>query len=277
MKKRVNNVSRPAVGGSVKWLCAALCLAAGFGLSACSDDDEGEGGGAGGGVAAQQMPLVADAGIQFPVTQYSEYPLEMETYTYSGGRMTGAATSDGDSYSVTSNPLTLTELGDNYTSTLRNIRVNGNGFMTYAEISSSGSDYYDGNWYERGSVTWRYDAEGHLVGESGNIAESSDGSYSWTCTYTWENGNLMNAEYRDEEDGEVYRYVCTFTYGDGQWNNPGVYPAHLISVSGMELPVLFYSGLLGRTTKNIPASVTERNFDGDEESYTVTYNNVSSI
>ena len=269
-------MSRPAVGGSVKWLCAALCLAAGFGLSACSDDDEGGGGGAGGGVAAQQMPLVADAGIQFPVTQYSEYYLsDMTTYTYSGGRMTGAATSDGDSYSVTSNPLTLTELGDDYTSTLRNIRVNGNGFMTYAEISSSGSDYYDGNWYERGSVTWRYDAEGHLVGESGNITESSDGSYSWTCTYTWENGNLMNAEYRDEEDGEVYRYVCTFTYGDGQWNNPGVYPAHLINVSGMELPVLFYSGLLGRTTKNIPASVTERNFDGDEGFYRSTYNTVA--
>ena len=54
-----------------KWFSLALCLTAGFSLSACSDDDDGNGGGSG--VTAQQMPKVADAGIQFPVTQYSDY------------------------------------------------------------------------------------------------------------------------------------------------------------------------------------------------------------
>ena len=259
-----------------KWLSLALCLTAGFSLSACSDDDdEGGNGGAGSGVAAQQMPKVADAGIQFPVTQYSEYDTDINTFTYSDGRMTGGSTSWESRYSITSNPLVLTEQADDYSGTYRNIRMNSNGFMTYAELSASGSDSYDGNWYERGSITWRYDAEGHLLSESGKITDSSDGPYSWICTYTWENGNLMNAEYRDEEDGEVYRYVCTFSYGDGQWDNPGVYPAHWINVSGMEMPVLFYSGLMGRTTKNIPTSVTERDFDGDEESYRSTYNTVA--
>ena len=258
----------------VKWLSLALCLTAGFSFSACSDDDdEGGNGGVGSGVAAQQMPKVADAGIQFPVTQYSEYSSYMETYTYSDGRMTVGSNSEGDNYSVIFNPLVLKLQESDYLGTFRNIKVNGNGFMTYAEISGSSS--FDGNWYERGSITWRYDAEGHLVSESGNLTYSDDGPYSWTCTYTWENGNLMNAEYRNEEDGEVYRYVCTFTYGDGQWNNPGVYPAHWIYVSEMGMPVLFYSGLMGRTTKNIPTSVTERHFDGDEESYSITYNTVA--
>ena len=263
-------------------VCAGLCLAAVFGLSACKDDDEG-GGDGGAGAVAQQMPLVANAGIQFPVTQYlNEDYSEMETYTYADGRMTGAATSwEGYSYLITSNPLVLVEQSyysdtEYGSSTMRNIRVNENGFMTYAEFSFEESDSYDGNSYDRGYNTWEYDAEGHLVGESGNITETSDedGPYSWTCTYTWENGYLMNAEYRDEEGGRVNRTVCTFAYGDGQWNNPGVYPARMIEVSFMGMPVLFYSGLLGRSTKNIPTSVTVRYFEGDVE-YPNTYNTVA--
>ena len=129
----------------VKWFSLALCLMAGFNLSACSDDDdEGGNGGAGSGVAAQQMPKVADAGIQFPVTQYSEYyGSYIETYTYSNGRMTGGSYPYGSIsmgtyslgiYSISSNPLVLTEQRDDRSSTFRNIRVNGNGFMTYAEF-----------------------------------------------------------------------------------------------------------------------------------------------
>ena len=258
----------------VKWFSLALCLTAGFSLSACSDDDEGgNGGGAGSGVAAQQMPKVADAGIQFPVTQYSEYSSYMETYTYSDGRMTVGSNSEGDNYSVISNPLVLKLQESDYLGTFRNIKVNGNGFMTYAEISGSSS--FDVNWYEKGSITWRYDAEGHLVSESGNLTYSDDGPYSWACTYTWENGNLVKTEYRTEDEGYVYREVCTFTYVDGQWENTGVFPEHFIDTGELGMPILFYAGLMGRTTKNIPVSVTEKEYDGDEESYSTTYNTVA--
>ena len=146
-------------------VCAGLCLAAVFGLSACKDDDEG-GGDGGAGAVAQQMPLVANAGIQFPVTQYlNEDYSEMETYTYADGRMTGAATSwEGYSYLITSNPLVLVEQSyysdtEYGSSTMRNIRVNENGFMTYAEFSFEESDSYDGNSYDRGYNTWEYDAD----------------------------------------------------------------------------------------------------------------------
>ena len=259
MKRRVNNVFRLALAGSVKWFCAGLCFAAVFGLSACKDDDEG-GDGGGAGAVAQQMPLVANAGIQFPVTQYSERN-DMETYTYADGRMTGAATSrEKSSYSITSNPLVLTEQNfysdtDYRICTVRNIRVNENGFMTYAEISDYGINPYEDEWSEGGSVTYSYDAEGHLVSESGTYTEGSS-TFNWTCTYTWENGNLMNMDYRGEDEEEAYHDVYTFVYGDGQWNNPGVYPVQMMDISIMEMPLVFYSGLMGRTTKNIPTSVT---------------------
>ena len=280
MKTEKNRLMDVKAKGA-KWLSLALCLTAGFSFSACSDDDGEGGGGAGSGVAAQQMPKVADAGIQFPVTQYSEYyGSYIETYTYSNGRMTGGSYPYGSIsmgtyslgiYSISSNPLVLTEQRDDRSSTFRNIRVNGNGFMTYAELFSDN---------DRGSFTWRYDAEGHLLSESGNMTYSDGGSSSWTCTNTWENGNLMNAEFRYEEDGEVDSEVCTFTYGDGQWNNPGVYPAHWIKATLLEMPILFYSGLMGRTTKNIPTSVTRIDFDGNETTYNtvaVNYNQDRSI
>ena len=254
----------------MKWFCAALYLMAGFSLSACSDDDDE---GSGDGIAAQQPPKVTDVGIQFPVTQYSESSYDMETYTYADGRITGGYDNDGTRFSVSYTPLVLTETDDDGSSSgsFRNIKVNSSGFMTYAEFSANGSDSYDGNWYENGSITWTYDAEGHLIGERGNITESSDGPYSWTSTYTWENGNLMMAEYRDDEYGEVYRYVCTFSYGNNQWNNSGVFPTHMIEVSGFEMPILFYAGLMGRPTQNIPVSITTRNYTGDTETYSETY------
>ena len=256
--------------GNLKWLCLGLCLTAGFTLSSC-DDDEGEGGG-GGGTPAQQPPKVADAGIQFPVTQYSEYSSYVETYTYADGRITGGSTPYGTQYSITQNPLTLTSISGSgsETQSLYNIQSNGSGFMTYAQCSYSYSDSTASD-YENGSIRWEYDAEGHLLKESASITESSDGPYSWTCTYTWQDGNLMTAEYSYNEDGDVWRTGCTFTYDTNKWSNTGVFPAHMIDISGLEIPILFYSGLLGRTTKNIPTSVTESDYEGDSITWSQTY------
>ena len=259
----------------VKWLSLALCLTAGFSFSACSDDDEGEGGGgAGSGVAAQQMPKVADAGIQFPVTQYSDYYSDMETYTYSDGRMTGVSNSDGDRYSITSNPLVL-ELTDSYGASydvtkLHNIRVNDMGFITYAEMSYSEFDEYTGNYEISGSFSFEYDAEGHLIRESGRLSNSDNSSDIWTCTYTWRDGNLMNAESSDEnkdEDGiEVFRNVYTFIYGNSEWINTGsVYPFMEVNYFYYDYKsFIFHSGLFGRTTKNIPTEVKHMLYDGDD-------------
>lgn len=266
MKKRVNNVSRPAVGGSVKWLCAALCLAAGFGLSACSDDDEGEGGGAGGGVAAQQMPLVANAGIQFPVTQYSDDPYSVKIFTYSGGRMTEMYEEDNQKVSISTHPLVIREIyymyGHYYEeSVFRNIKQNDRGFMTFAEYEEENGTCH--------ICSLEYDAEGHLIKDTSH----GDDGYSSTCSYTWEDGNLTSAVY-STEGGSNYRKESSFTYDVNKWENPGVYPAQFIDVSDRG-EALFYAGLFGRSTKNIPVSVTERISQIGHEPETLTYQTVA--
>lgn len=272
------------MGGSVKWLCAALCLAAGFGLSACSDDDEGDGGGAGGGVAAQQMPLVADAGIQFPVTQYSEYSLsDMTTYTYSGGRMTGRKSNNASSFAVTSNPLVVKEWfadeEDDFT-TYSDVRLNKKGFIVSAKCVYLGGS---------GSANWIYDDNGYLVAESGTAAGTEDGesySWNWSSTYTWSDGNLMRLETTYVEDGEAETDVTTYTYGRADWNNPGVafsmeqgYCGNFFGDFGDD-SYMFSAGLMGYLPKNIPTQIVTKFDDGylDEKTINeVEYNPDGSI
>ena len=270
-----------------KWLSLVLCLTAGFSLSACSDDDdEGGNGGAGSGVAAQQMPKVADAGIQFPVTQYSWYPSEMETYTYSDGRMTGGNDTGGTRYSISTNPLVLTEQDDDRTITYKKIKVNGSGFITYAEFSDVGS-WGSVNWLETSSFTLTYDADGHLVSQSGNYYEDSEFS-TWTDNYTWENGNLVRLEEKCwNEDGEMdYSSVYTFAYDNDQWTNSGIYFSPFMGGLMEWDNIWFCSGLLGQTTRLIPTSVTENggetynttavNYNPDGSVQSIEMQNVSS-
>ena len=255
--------------GAVKWFSLTLCLAAGFSLLACNDDDGDEGGN-----GVQQPPKVTDIGIQYPVTQYINQSEEMETYTYSDGRMTGGYSTSGASFLISYNPLVLMEQHEEYSSTLRNIKINDSGFMTYAETSSS-EPLPDENWYENGSITWTYDAEGHLLSENGNITDSSDGPYAWSCTFYWSDGNLISSEYRlKEEEGHEFRQLYAWSYGGNQWPNSGVYPERFIQATGTELPVLFYSGLLGKTTRLVPTAVTVREMEGDTETYRWEYSTI---
>ena len=264
-----------------KWLSLALCLTAGFSLSACSDDDEGSGNTGGGGVT--------NAGIQFPVTQIADEDGPATTYyEYSNGRMTGGSYGSvslgivtwDHPFSFSYNPLVITEEetepGFSYLCTMSNIKLNGNGFMTYAEFSSrtsSGDDVERDN----GSATWEYDSEGHLISESGN-GNDSYGPYSWNWTYTWENGNLTKIEYYDDMGDDAYHFVSTLTYEESLWKNTGVYPGYIFGCF-IGNDYLYYSGLLGRTTKLIPTSITDVN-GSYTEIYTVkevNYNPDGSI
>ena len=256
----------------VKWFSLALCLTAGFSLFACSDDDDE--GGSGEGTPAQQPPKVSDVGFQFPVTQYSN-GYNLETYNYSDGRMTGATSNNGN-YTISYNPLRLKSVNGSENSELINIKVNDSGFMTYADYSHTYS-YYDEYYFEKGYLTFSYDAEGHLVNESLYINESSDGPYSCTLTYTWENGNMVKSVYKDNEN---WSEVCTLAYENDQWTNSGVFTESFLYAGMMGEPVIYFSGLLGRLTRLIPTSMVDTDSDGYVDNYVtqaVNYNPDRSI
>ena len=276
MKTRLNKQLPVVSAGSVKWFCVALCLTAGFGLSACSDDDD-EGGG--GGTPAQQPPKVADVGIQHPVTQFARSWFEIDGFTYADGRMTGGTYNGGRmSFSISSNPMVIREWyeGEDRTSTYSNIKVNESGFVTSADCSFSRTDSLGGT-DGTASARFTYDANGYLLTESGTNTGISDGesySYSWSSTYTWSDGNLMRVETSYVEDGETETDVITYTYGRSDWTNSGVdfpmevgYCGNFFGDFGDEY-YIFSAGLMGRLTKNIPTRVVKM---GDNGAYSRTH------
>ena len=278
------------------WLLAAGLLATG--LSACSNEDE-EGGAGGYGKMASGMPLVANAGIEFPVTTVyhgsnSSSRSLAAAFSYRDGRMTsGLESYDYAPYIFYSGPLTVrmereTSYGTE-TEEYKNIRVNSAGFITSCDIIYTETDDEE-TFTETYNVTVAYDGDGHEIFEKYKYTDSDGEGGQGSTTYTWEDGNLVNLSntetwnYDGEE--ETWRYEEEYTYDDDEDvnPNPGVwhfYDHQSVGVGGCFPESFLYAGLLGRPTKNIPIAYKESQYD-DGQYYAFTtmgvgYNSDNSV
>lgn len=137
--------------------------------------------------------------------------------------------------------------------TYTNIKVNDKGFATSATYQST--DVYDGETEKtNGQATMAYDADGHITEKQVN---STGPGYTenYKITYTWNNGNLLSVQvedrYSDNEESGVLTTIYKYTYGEGQ-PNPGIY---FDGMWYMTYDFMWYAGLFGKTTKDIPTSV----------------------
>ena len=275
----------------------ALCLLT-VCLVACSNEDEEGGGLAGYGKAANEMPPVANAGIEFPATtvynRYSAGATERvaAAFSYKNGRMTSALNYNDEIYIFSPNPLTVQKTSELFygpveTEEYKNIRVNGSGFITSCTILFTEVDE-DEVYTEQYDVTVAYDGEGNMVLEKYKYTDSDEEGGQGSTAYTWENGNLVklsNTEtwnYGGEE--ETWRYEEEYTYEEDLYPNPGVYHFYdyqAVGLGGCFDEAFLYAGLLGKTTKNIPIAYKESQYDDrDYYDYTtedVNYNNDGSI
>ena len=163
----------------------ALCSVA---FTSCGDDDEGG--------PTPQGPTTTFAG---------KLPTQVGSYTFhydDNGRCTRVSSSYSDVLEIDyKRNIIMTDGEDDY----MNITFNSKGYIT----KMSGSwNYSEGGEYEKGSgtVTFKYDGDGHLTTYSGTSKESYsfDGEkYSYTgygnVSCTWRGGNLVSAEYTYEE------------------------------------------------------------------------------
>lgn len=279
---------------------AACLLATGF--TACSNEDEEADGGSYG-KNATQMPLVSNAGIQFPVTSIYQGSSIGWAFAYQDGSMTAfynGNPNNATAYTCTSNPLTIQYSYNgssyNYQEQYSDIKVNSDGFITSCKIT-----YYDYDEYESytatGSVTLAYDNDGHLILEKYRLDDSEGWWENGTTTYTWENGNLTKMDYTyvaEDEDDDGWHYVEEMTYDEdaSRYPNTGVwhfFDGYDANGGSAIFPYgLHYAGLLGKPTRNIPiTSKVYDYYDNDNAAdaysgytYTTTnvrYNNDGSI
>ena len=282
------------------FVCAAGLLAAA--LPSCSNEDEESGGTISYGKLASEVPPVANAGIQFPVTGiYHGYNSGFgnsslgQAYTYRDGRMTGGYERLNDEViEITSNPLTVRisrktsyiEEVEEY----KNIKVNSDGFITSCECEYHEIDE-DEDYMEHYTYTLAYDSEGHRILEKYHLTDVDGYWENGTTTYTWEDGNLIKTEWvwessdHEDEEGVDWRYTEEMTYDEDEtrYPNTGVWHFYDLGAVGNDAfyDAFLYAGLLGRPTKNIPLTFKESQyFDEDYYVYTTTgvnYNQDGSI
>ena len=241
-----------------KHLLWTFCLLA-VGFASCSDDDEKKTAPTPPGDQATTTPDVSqDLGIQFPVTSING---SWEVFNYTDGKLTSGTLSNPDgTFTISHNPLTIKvemQYGDSgdesSVETYTNIKVNDKGFATSATYQST--DVYDGETEKtNGQATMAYDADGHITEKQVN---STGPGYTenYKITYTWNNGNLLSVQvedrYSDNEESGVLTTIYKYTYGEGQ-PNPGIY---FDGMWYMTYDFMWYAGLFGKTTKDIPTSV----------------------
>lgn len=229
------------------------------GFASCSDDDEKKTAPTPPGDQATTTPDVSqDLGIQFPVTSING---SWEVFNYTDGKLTSGTLSNPDgTFTISHNPLTIKvemQYGDSgdesSVETYTNIKVNDKGFATSATYQST--DVYDGETEKtNGQATMAYDADGHITEKQVN---STGPGYTenYKITYTWNNGNLLSVQvedrYSDNEESGVLTTIYKYTYGEGQ-PNPGIY---FDGMWYMTYDFMWYAGLFGKTTKDIPTSV----------------------
>lgn len=235
---------------------------------------------------------IEEAGIAHTV--YSiDYGWDVSYFNYDGGRMVNGFSADyGSDFVIKDNPLSIVidyaEEDYEYEEVYSNIRTDSRGFVTSCDYYSK--DVYEGETDEdRGTMTAEYSDDGHLLKVKVSYDylddEPADSEYAGEeneFTFTWTDGNLTGAGDRyvsilkDGSKTEEEAYTYTFEYGENAPTNSGIFTPDFIMMADF----VYYAGYMGKTTKNIPLSVTERSETGAElhtNTYRVEYDSEGRI
>lgn len=235
---------------------------------------------------------IEEAGIAHTV--YSiDYGWDVSYFNYDGGRMVNGFSADyGSDFLIKDNPFSIVidyaEEDYEYEEVYSNIRTDSRGFVTSCDYYSK--DVYEGETDEdRGTMTVEYSDDGHLLKIKASYdylddepADYDEAGEENEFTFTWTDGNLtgMRESYvsilkdGSREDEEVYEY--TFEYGENAPTNSGIFTPDFIMMADF----VYYAGYMGKTTKNIPLSVTERSETGavlNTDTYRVEYDSEGRI
>lgn len=241
----------------VPCLAMALCSVA---FTSCSDDDEG---------AAPKGPVA---------TYNGKLPTQVGSYNFyydDNGRCYNISSSyDYDVVNIDYKKLIIsTDDEEDY----MHVVFNNKGYIT--KIYGSWN-YSDGSGYERGSgtVTFKYDGDGHLTAQTGTSKESYsyDGeksSYtgSGKVTCTWKGGDFVSAryEYTETEDGKTDTETEEYkvTYDNTLNNKTGQFPMAFTDIFGDDQYLLALVGMFGKGPAHLPELIECKTIYGDDGSY----------
>lgn len=250
----------------------AFCLAAAMmscGLTACSDDDDNDDNGGGNGSAANVKPeSVFTAGLPTSIDGAA-------ITTNSQGQVTSITYSETfykESYKFIYEPVNFK--GKKYDATVEftetygradeptyrfYVRLNKQGFVTYAYQEYVGEDDSDEWWFT-------YNKDGQL-----NSVKRSESAMETTITYT--DSNITKVSTIERDDDDTTPDVVTISYINGANTTPIPNKGGIMlfdatfDVDLDEFEAIYYAGMLGKPTKNLPLVQT----DVTDAGYYLTY------
>lgn len=222
-------------------MCASL-------FAACGSDDDNE----------NEPP--PDLGTTGFITSIAD-PNVTSYFEYDKGVMTKGNDGYYGDFTIQRNPLLIaSRYEDNYELTtldFKEIRTNDKGYITSALIITKETSYSDNDHYETtGRITAEYDKDGYLTKLE---QKATDGGGSLTCT--WVKGNLVKLQHTWEwktKDGKIDdagSEIYTLTYPEDAPVNSGIYVMGESIVEAGFPDFLWYAGLLGKPTKNLPTII----------------------
>lgn len=238
-------------------MMAATCVT----FCACSSDDDGESKGGGSGAASV---VVGPSNVFTGLTPKSAMGASI-TYN-SNGQVTRIVTEDGGKYDFTYGEgltsraantdktvkVVYTEDGETY---VFNMEIGNNGFVKYCEEIEPDGDL----------ETWEF---GYNSDNQLNYMKRSEGGNEVT-NITYQNGDIIKVTMRSEEEGVGSNYTISYTSADVPTTieNKGCLMLFDVTfgIDMDEFAYIYYAGLLGKATKNLPVSMAEYDSWKDEE------------
>ena len=256
-QKNITMMNKNSWKNLVPCLAMALCSVA---FTSCSDDDEG---------SAPKGPVA---------TYNGKLPTQVGSYNFyydDNGRCYNISSSYG--YDVVNIDYKKLIISTDDEEDYMHVVFNNKGYIT--KIYGSWN-YSDGSEYERGSgtVTFKYDGDGHLTAQTGTSKESYsyDGeksSYtgSGKVTCTWKGGDFVSAryEYTETEDGKTDTETEEYkvTYDNTLNNKTGQFPMAFTDIFGDDQYLLALVGMFGKGPAHLPELIECKTIYGDGSSY----------
>lgn len=238
-------------------------------LSACDKNEDNENGGQPGTEAPkpEQLDIIPVHTITYNEYDYSE----MSSYVYENGIMaSGYEAYDDVHFTIKRSPLEIIVTYEDYEETYHlryyNIKTNAFGSITSANMSEQ--YVYEGEAdTSSGSMKAEYNGSGQITKMTATYTYNEDGETSTESNqfvFQYENGNLVKEI--DYYNGEAAQTMIFKYDNNNLYKNTGVFLTELC----LDFPFMYYAGLWGKPSKNIPNSysyVYDGDYDDSESIY----------
>lgn len=230
---------------NIKILLALLAIVS-LSIACTTDDNSGSGSG------SSSKARVVSKIIFEEDDEVDEFAFKYD----SDGRITRVTCSDDDyswkhyyNYGSDNELEIVTEFesiyGDDDSGTLYAL-LNNKGYMTMLEDI----------------ITLSYDSKGYLV----SVSESYE-DWWYEFSYLWSGGNIVEAEYMEEVEGDTSSYTATFDYNNKPMSMVNLDLNLVLSYysEALYVPYSWGDGLTGRKSKNFMTGWTYESGDYEEE------------